>query len=146
MSTLATPSTPTRTTTQESALQQGIAVGMRALGIDAVTADWPTLASAFRSAWRSWEQSTTLPDIRSDLLHSSLRPALLKSASRRGSLLASWTCDDQVVPAVRPDVAPQALPELLEIVTGVSFEAWIELTRSLVAELDEEQIVRAPLP
>lgn len=128
--------------TQQNALQQGLAVGCRALGITEITADWARVKQAFRRAWVSWDHTSTLPAIRYDLVHSSIRPALVMSASRRGSLIASWSCGETLRPLVREDIAPGALPDLLALVTAVGLEDWIELTRTLVAGLDDHEVVR----
>lgn len=127
--------------TQQNALQQGLAVGCRALGITEITADWDSVKQSFRRAWLTWDHAHTMPAIRHDLVHSSIRPALVRSKTRPGSLIASWSCEGSLRPLVREDIAPGALPDLLALVTAVSLEDWIELTRSLVAGLDDHDVV-----
>ncbi|KQT97718.1 hypothetical protein [Sanguibacter sp. Leaf3] len=127
--------------TQQNALQQGLAVGCRALGITEITADWDSVKQSFRRAWLTWDQAHTMPAIRHDLVHSSIRPALVRSKTRPGSLIASWSCEGALRPLVREDIAPGALPDLLALVTAISLEDWIELTRSLVAGLDDHDVV-----
>lgn len=130
--------------TQQNAVQQGLAVGCRALGITEITAPWDEVKHAFRRAWSTWDHASTLPDIRCSFVNSSIRPALVRSASRPGSLIACWDCEGSLRPVVREDLAPGALPDLLALLTGVRLEDWIELTRSLVASLDDEDVIHAP--
>jgi hypothetical protein len=130
--------------TQQNAVQQGLAVGCRALGITEITAPWDEVKHAFRRAWSTWDHASTLPGIRCTFVNSSIRPALVRSASRPGSLIAWWDCGGSLRPVVREDLAPGALPDLLALLTGVRLEDWIELTRSLVASLDDEDVIHAP--
>ena len=72
--------------TQQNALQQGLAVGCRALGITEITADWDSVKQSFRRAWLTWDQAHTMPAIRHDLVHSSIRdltPSPHRRADRR---------------------------------------------------------------
>lgn len=130
--------------TQQNAVQQGLAVGCRALGISEITAGWDEVKHAFRRAWSTWDHAPVLPAIRCTFVNSSIRPALVRSASRPGSLIASWDCDGSLRPIVREDLAPGALPDLLALLTGVRLEDWIELTRSLVAGLDADDVIHVP--
>ncbi|ACZ21126.1 hypothetical protein Sked_11830 [Sanguibacter keddieii DSM 10542] len=129
---------------QQNAVQQGLAVSCRALGITEITAGWDEVKHAFRRAWSTWDRASELPAIRCTFVGSSIHPALVKSASRPGSLIASWDCEGSLRPVVRDDLAPGALPDLLALLTGVRLEDWIELTRSLVASLDDADVIHVP--
>lgn len=110
-------------TQQQVAVDQGLALGARLLGVESV--EWVTITTEgnFRRAWANWPQSENFPQIRAGLPINDLRGILRDSASRRGVKVAGWTSIRRGFAAWVEDDAPENLSDI----AGVPAAEWVKL-------------------
>jgi hypothetical protein len=111
------------------------------MAVAGLTSTWTRLTEAFGTAGRTWVDATSFPAIQAG----SIRPAIMRSTTRRDSLLATWLlatwqCGPWLAPNVRGDVATHNLSGLLTLMTGIGLNEWITPTRTLIADLEDNEI------
>lgn len=118
----------------------GVALGVLAQGVTAVTSGKMALEFAFNHAWRRWRLASEFPSIAGHDPGNLFWIGMGKSEGRQGAC-AAWNEDDWAVPYIRHDwsVADAlAHHESRE----VSAEDWVELGRLFVEYFDEHEVRR----
>lgn len=128
---------------QETAVGEGLAVGVLALGIEAVTSSKMSVEFAFRRAWRDWPPRSRFPQVRADVERDSIVRILHDSENRRGSYVAFWTFGGpEYVPVLRQDWSIEECGDAVAEGSGVPFAQWVELAEAFVAALGEDEVRR----
>ncbi|MFJ2543034.1 hypothetical protein [Microbacterium sp. NPDC087589] len=119
----------------------GVAIGVLAQGVTAVTSSKLTLEFAFNHAWRSWPQAYRFPSIGGHDPGNMFWIGMGKSEGRQVAC-AAWSEERWAVPYIRYDgwsvedaLEHHASPE-------VSAEDWEELGRLFVSQLSEHEMIR----
>jgi hypothetical protein len=98
---------------------EGLAVGLLALGLDAITINEWLVCRAFDHVWRRWAPSARFPAVRTGP-GSDIVQILRGSARRKGPHVAVWSAGDAVGWRA-----------------GVTYEQWVELATDFAAQLQE---------
>jgi hypothetical protein len=112
---------------QETAVGEGLAVGCLASGIVELTASKMILESAFVSAWRAWSFAAEFPKVQATRQRNDLLPIVRASSRRRSPVVAEWSYRGRLIPYLTNDYELSEAVELLEELTSISLEGWVEL-------------------
>ncbi|WP_127817682.1 hypothetical protein [Microbacterium sp. CPCC 204701] len=120
----------------------GMALGVLAQGVDAVTGGKMALEFAFNFAWRRWPQADEFPIIRGHDLGNLFWIGMGKSERRQG-VVAAWESGQWAAPYVAYPgwSADEALD--LHADSDVSAEDWIQLGALFVEYFKPEEVRRA---
>lgn len=119
---------------------EGMALGVLAQGVTAVTSSKMALEFAFNFAWRRWSLASEFPSIAGNDPGNLFWIGMGKSEGRRGAC-AAWNEDEWAVPYIRHE---WAVDEALDHHASreVAAEDWMELGRLFVENLDENEVRR----
>jgi hypothetical protein len=128
---------------QETAVGEGLAVGVLAVGVEAVTSSKVSVEFAFRRVWRDWPPRSLFGQVRADVERDSIIRILRDSEDRRGSYVAYWTFDGpEYVPVLRQDWRVEECGDAIAEGSGVPFAQWVELAEAFVTALGEDEVRR----
>lgn len=121
----------------------GVALGVLAQNVVAVTSSKMALEFAFNHAWRRWPEAHQFPSIRGHDPGNLFWIGVGKSEGRQVAC-AAWNDEDWAVPYVRYDgwTVEEAL-DLHSSSSSVSAADWTELGRLFVEYFDEHEMRRA---
>ena len=127
---------------QIKAVVIGVALGVLAQNVVAVTSSKPTLEFAFNHAWRRWAEANQFPSITGRDPGNLFWIGIGKSEGRRVAC-AAWSEDVWAVPYIRFDgwSVEDALDHHAS--ARVSADDWVELGRLFTERLDEHEVQRA---
>jgi hypothetical protein len=120
---------------QETAVGEGLALGLVALKVGNFNGSKMSVELAFQRAWRDWPHSRRFPVVHADVARNDLLRIIRKSEGRRSPHLSGWASQWPFVPYVHGDWETEEIGELLELSSGVPLNAWIELARAFVDNL-----------
>jgi len=120
---------------QETAVGEGLALGLVALGVDSFNGSKMSVEFAFQRAWRNWPHRGRFPAVHADVALNDLLRIIGKSEGRRSAHLSGWAAQWPFVAYVREDWKVEEVGELLESSSGVALNAWIELARAFIDDL-----------
>lgn len=127
---------------QVKAVVIGMALGVVAQGVDAVTSAEMSLEFAFNHAWRNWPKASHFPSLRSHDPGNLFWIGLGKSERRLGAC-AAWERDRWCAPYITYDgwTVEEALD--LHAEGDVTAQDWIELGRFFVEHFKPEEVQRS---
>jgi hypothetical protein len=129
---------------QQSAVGQGLARGLLADGVEAVSSDKESIELAFGAAWREWRYTDEFPNVRASPGRSDLYRILQQSAGRRGIVVAAWNCRQWLTPyRLMEDLSTHEAAGALEHLCKVPWYAWQFLARGFVDNLRDDQVRRS---
>ena len=123
---------------QHKTVGEGLAVGLLALGVDAVTINERLVQTAFDRAWEKWTRGSRFPAVRTGPGGNDIVAILRGSARRRGPHIADWSCDGEYVPKLRVDRTVDAAARAVGKQSGVTYEQWLELATGSAAHLNTD--------
>ena len=120
----------------------GMALGVLAQGVEAVTSNKMALEFAFNNAWRRWSKARFFPSIQGHDPGNLFWVGVGKSQRRRGAC-AAWESDRWSTPYITYEdwTVDEALD--LHADAGVSAEDWTELGRLFVEYFKPEEVRRS---
>ncbi|MBN9799255.1 hypothetical protein DMP15_18595 [Pseudonocardia sp. UM4_GMWB1] len=128
---------------QETIVGEGLALGLLAVGVVAVTSGKQAVEFAFGRAWRSWTHRSKFPQVRMEIARNDVLRIMRDSERRRGSALAYWaTGGAWYEPVQRADWSVEEDGEVLGENSGIPFAQWVALAEAIVAELKDDQVRR----
>jgi hypothetical protein len=128
---------------QQKNVGEGLAVGVLALGVEAVTSNKMAVELAFRRAWRDWSCRARFPQVRAEIRRDDIVGILHDSANRRGVIVADWTSDGpEYVPTLRVDWSVEEAGDFVGEEAGVAHAQWVELAQAFLAELKDCEVRR----
>jgi len=127
---------------QIKAVVVGMALGVLAQGVEAVTSAKMSLEFAFNHAWRSWSEARRFPSI-SGFDPGNLFWIGLGKSERRVGACAAWESGKWCVPYITYEgwTVDEALD--LHADADVTSEDWIELGRLFVEYFKPEEVQRS---
>ncbi len=127
---------------QVKAVVIGMALGVLAQGVDAVTSDKMSLEFAFNRAWRNWAQARHFPSIKGHDPGNLFWIGLDKSERRSGAC-AAWERGRWCAPYITYD--DWTVEEALDLHADANVTAldWIELGRLVVEYFEPEKLRRS---
>jgi hypothetical protein len=131
---MAMPSAMTKAA-QETAVGEGLALGLVALDVDNFNGSKMSVEFAFQRAWQDWTHRGTFPAVHADVARNDLLRIIGKSEGRRSAHLSGWASQWPFVAYVHEDWEVEEIGELLESSFGVPLNAWIELARAFIDDL-----------
>lgn len=118
----------------------GVALGVLAQGVVAVTSSKMALEFAFNYAWRRWSEASQFPSIAGHDPGNLFWIGMGKSEGRQVAC-AAWSSDDWATPYIRYDwTVDEALDHHAS--RQVTAEDWIELGRLFVEYFDDNETRR----
>ncbi len=120
---------------QETAVGEGLALGLVALDVGSFNGSKVSVEVAFQRAWRDWSHRARFPVVHTDVARNDLLRIIRKSGGRRSPQLSGWASQWPFVPYVHEDWELEGVGELLESSSGVPLTAWIELARAFIDDL-----------
>ncbi|GAA2895474.1 hypothetical protein [Microbacterium esteraromaticum] len=126
---------------QIKAVVVGVALGVLAQGVTAVTSGKMALEFAFNHAWRRWRLASEFPSIAGHDPGNLFWIGMGKSEGRQVAC-AAWGDEDWAVPYVRYE--GWSVSEALDHHASreVTAEDWVELGRLFVEYFDEDEVRR----
>lgn len=124
---------------QETAVGEGLALGLVALDVDRFTGSKMSVEFAFQRAWRDWRYRVTFPAVHADIVRNDLLRIIGKSEGRRSAHLSGWASQWPFVPYLHEDWEVEEVGELLESSSGVPLGGWVELAGAFIDELQGTQ-------
>jgi len=119
----------------------GLALGVLANGVRAVTSSKMSLESGFNYAWRRWAHASEFPSIKGHNPGNLFWFGMGKSERRRGARVA-WATERWAQPYLTLD--GWDVEETLELhADEVEKEDWIELGRLFIERFKEDEIIWA---
>jgi hypothetical protein len=117
----------------------GMALGVIAQGVEAVTSNKMTMEFAFNHAWQMWSRAGLFPSIKGYDPGNLFWIGVGKSEGRRGAC-AAWDSGIWSTPYLT--IADWTVDDALEVHanTDVSADDWIELGRLFVAEFKSDEV------
>ncbi|WP_219419991.1 hypothetical protein [Pseudonocardia nigra] len=129
---------------QQKIVGEGLAVGVLALGVEALTSNKASVEFAFRRAWRDWSGRAQFPQVRAEASRCDIVGILHRSANRRGPVIAHWTSDGpEYVPALCFDWPVEEAGDAVTEELGVSYAQWVHLAEAFVAGLGDDEVRRS---
>lgn len=128
---------------QETIVGEGLALGLLAVGVDALTSRKQAVEFASGRAWRSWPHRSKFPQVRMDIARNDVLRIMRNSERRRGSVLAYWaTGGAWYEPVQRADWSVEEDGAVLGENSGIPFAEWVSLAEVIVAELKDDEVRR----
>lgn len=124
---------------QETAVGEGLALGLVALHVGRFAGSKMSVEFAFQRAWRVWSYRSRFPAVHADVARNDLLRIIGKSKERRSAHLSGWASQWPFVPYLREDWELEEVGELLESSSSVPLGAWVELTRAFLDNLQGTQ-------
>ncbi|MFM9378075.1 hypothetical protein [Gordonia sp. VNK21] len=123
---------------QVKAIVIGMALGVLAQDVDAVTSNKMSLEFAFNRAWRNWPAARRFPNVNGNHPGNLFWIGLDKSERRAGGY-AAWKLDRWCKPYINYD---RTVGEALDhhATTDVTVQQWIDLGRSFVDYFKPEDV------
>jgi hypothetical protein len=129
---------PLNRTAQHKIVGEGLAVGLLALGVEAVTINGPVVEAAFRNAWRSWAQRDRFPLVHVDAGRSDILSILQSSGRRKGVRVAEWSCAGEYRPLLRIASSVEWAGRRAGGPAGVTHGQWLALATVFAGRLDRD--------
>ncbi|HTK64499.1 MAG TPA: DUF2795 domain-containing protein [Pseudonocardia sp.] len=123
---------------QHKIVGEGLAVGLLALDVEAVTINRHLLESAFAHAWGGWTCSPVFPQVRAGAEHNDILAILRSSARRKGKQIANWSTEGEYSPRLRVSSTLDQAGLAVGKPAGIAYHQWLALARAFVSQLDEE--------
>lgn len=123
---------------QHKIVGEGLAVGLLALGVEAVTINRHLLESAFTHAWDGWTCGPMFPQVRAGSEHNDILSILRSSARRKGPQIANWSTEGEYSPRLRASSTLDQAGLAVGKPAGVAYRQWLELARAFTSQLNEE--------
>jgi hypothetical protein len=120
---------------QHKTVGAGLAVGLLALGVEALTINRLLVESAFDRAWSVWTCSSRFPQVRAGTDRSDIVAILRSSARRKGPHIAIWSTQGEYTPELCCDWPLSRAGSMVGRPAGVTHRQWLELAGALVARL-----------
>lgn len=128
---------------QHRALEEGLALGCLAIGIDAFTSNKQAVEMAFGGAWRSWAWICEFPDVVATQTRCEILHILGRSPTRFAPTMVEWQRGRECLPSIRDNRELKELALALEESCGVPLEGWIDLANAFVERLDTKYVRRS---
>jgi hypothetical protein len=121
----------------------GVALGVLARDVNAVTGSKPALEFAFNHAWRRWAQADRFPSIKGHDPGNMFWIELGRSERRQGGY-AAWSSERWTMPYVK--IKSWSLEDALESHArsaddGVSVDEWVQLGRLFIERLEPDEVI-----
>jgi hypothetical protein len=123
---------------QYKTVGEGLAVGLLALGVEAITINEWLVRRAFDRAWQKWAPRARFPAIRSGFENCDIVLILRGSARRKGPHVAVWGYEGEYTPKLCVDRTIDGAGDAVGWRAGVTYEEWVELGTGFVAHLKED--------
>jgi hypothetical protein len=122
---------------QHKIVGEGLAVGLVALGVDAVTINERIVESAFGRAWQKWTCNPRFPQVRADVERNDIVGIVRGSARRLGPHMADWSCEGEYTPHLRIGSTLEVAGAMIGERLGITYDQWLELAAGFVEQLSE---------
>lgn len=123
---------------QHKIVGEGLAVGLLALGVEAITINEALVESAFERAWRNWTGRSRFPAVRTGSTGTDIVGIVRSSARRRGPHIADWGHEGQYVPRLCVEGSLDDAARAVGEPVGVIHVQWLELARGFAAGLNQD--------
>lgn len=120
---------------QETAVGEGLALGLVAGDVDSFNGSKMSVELAFQRAWRDWAHRGRFPAVHADVARNDLLRIIGKSEGRRSAHLSGWASQWPFVPYIHENWELEEIGGPLESSSGVPLNAWIELARAFIDDL-----------
>jgi hypothetical protein len=121
---------------QETAVDEGLALGCVALGVGAVMGSKMDIELAFVRAWNDWPYRSEFPVVRADIHRNSLLGLLRASSGRRSAHLTGWSSAWPFVPYLHENWTIEDAAAVLGETCGVPLAGWIQLAGAFTKDLN----------
>lgn len=128
---------------QQKIVGEGLAVGVLALGVEAVTSNKQAVESAFIRAWRDWSCNSRFPQVQASVPRNDILGIMHRSSNRSGMITADWSSDREHVPSLRVDWPLEEAGEAVGEEARVTHAQWVDLARAFIAELKADEVRRS---
>lgn len=120
---------------QHKLVGEGLAVGLLALNVEALSINRHLVESAFDRAWRGWSCSGRFPQVRAGTETSDIVAILRSSARRKGPHIATWSTEGEYTPRLCGNWTLDRAGSAVGRSAGVTHRQWLELARGFAARL-----------